>query len=408
MVAACHSFDMNSEPTLYLTLTVLLCLAGWLLHRAESRCEMHSRRWWALVFAIGALARIIAFFYVAPSDDVNRYVWEGKIVASGRSPYEAPADDPRWLSDRDLWYQGMNHLSETTVYPPLMQLAGAALVRVRESTVVFKLFALLFDLVICGLLIAYWAKSGRSQGTLAAFWIVNPVPVISFAGEAHFDSAMIFFALAAVTLAQRGRLAFSWAALGTAIAIKWIALVMLPLWLWRTRGRGMWAALPVLIIPALPFYDNLDDLFRALLSFGSSFGSNNPLHYFLTYLSGSRSIASAICALLLAIVSARIILSRDETSWTSANTRLWSALLLFLPTITYWYAAWILPFAATSRRWSWWIYSATAVFYYAAAWQSQTTGVWGHPPWAIVLTWLPLYTALLLSSRTEKSSRPEA
>ncbi len=388
---------MNSEPTLYLTLTVLLCLAGWLLYRAESRCGTHSRRWWLIVAVIGGVARLAAFFYVQPSDDVNRYLWEGKIVASGRSPYEAPADDLRWLADRDAWWTGMNHHSETTVYPPLTELAGAALVRIHESPAVFKLFALAFDLAICGLLIAFWAPSGCSQATVAAFWIVNPVPVISFAGEAHFDSAMVFAALAAVTLAQRGRLAWSWAALGTAIAIKWIALVMLPLWLWRTRGRGAWAALPALILPALPFWTTLDELGRALLNFGSVFGSNNPLHYLLTWLSGSRPIASAVCALLLAVVSARIVLKSSQTAWIAPTASLWAALILFLPTITYWYAAWILPFAAATRRWPWWIFSATAVFYYSAAWKCQATGVWGHPPWAVALTWLPLYGALLRS-----------
>jgi hypothetical protein len=119
----------------------------------------------------------------------------------------------------------------------------------------------------------------------------------------------------------------------------------------------------------------------------------------LTYLCGSRPTAGAICAVLLAIVSARIIFTSTKSSWTTATASLWAALILFLPTNTYWYAAWLLPFAATTRRWSWWVYSASAVFYYAAAWKCQTTGVWGHPPWAVVLTWLPLYTALWFSSR---------
>jgi len=385
---------MNSNPALYLTLTIVLIVAGWSCMRAASR----AASWWTVACVVGVVARLIALVWVLPSDDVNRYLWEGKIVASGRSPYAAPADDPMWAADRDVWWQAMNHRGETTVYPPLMQLAGAAITTLSSGPFGFKVFALLGDLLVLFLLLRHVADDPALRGRVAAFWIINPVPVISFAGEAHFDSVMIAAALAAVLAARRGNHALGWMWLGAAVAIKWTALILLPLWLLRTRGRGGWAALPVLILPALPFWDTLDELAHALLHFGSAFGSNNPLHYALTWLTGSRPTASLGCVLLLA-VAGLFILRRTET-WLHPAARLWAALILMLPTVTYWYAAWVLPFAALAgRSRAWWIFSATVVFYYAAAWKSQTTGVWGHPPWAVALTWLPLYGALLLAAQ---------
>lgn len=415
---------MNSDPALYLTLTAVLGLAGFSALILGSRCDKPTRTWWTLVILGAVTARLVSMVAIAPSDDLNRYLWEGKIVASGRSPYTTPASDPMWNKDHDTWWDGMNHRTETTVYPPLTQLIGAVAVSIHESPVIFKSLALIGDLGIAFVLLFGWGRSGLSQRWIAALWLLNPVPVISFAGEGHFDAWMILFSISALAAAQRARWHWSWALLGTAIAIKWLALVMLPLWLWRSRGRGSWAILPILVFPAIPFWETLPQLAQGLLHFGSTFGSNNPLHYTLTAITHSRSISSFLCASILGGWTLIVILhsNRNHRSSTSISASkgpasddrphlakptaaLWSGLLLFLPTVTYWYAAWLLPFVAITRSKPWWIFSLTSVFYYAAAWHAQKAGEWHHPAWAVALTWLPLYLTLLLRLK-RKSPTP--
>jgi predicted membrane-bound dolichyl-phosphate-mannose-protein mannosyltransferase len=58
---------------------------------------------------------------------------------------------------------------------------------------------------------------GRS---FAGFYAFNPVPLMGFAAEAHFDSLLIFFILLALWLRERRWTAWSWAALGLAATIE--------------------------------------------------------------------------------------------------------------------------------------------------------------------------------------------
>src|SRR6266480_2356803 len=81
--------------------SALYALAVWLIM---------SGRWDAkalwIVLAVAALARAIALF--APdtlSDDIYRYVWDGRVQAAGINPYRYVPDDPAlaFLRDEDIY-----------------------------------------------------------------------------------------------------------------------------------------------------------------------------------------------------------------------------------------------------------------------------------------------------------------
>ena len=64
------------------------------------------------------------------SNDINRYVWEGRVQVHGGNPYrwaDRP-DAPRWVELRDGVWDGLNHKDYTAVYPPLFLLATRAVV----------------------------------------------------------------------------------------------------------------------------------------------------------------------------------------------------------------------------------------------------------------------------------------
>ena len=101
-------------------------------------------------------------------------------VASFRLPKPLPLCSQ---SDRDKF----------TVYPPLSELAFAALGGIAYKPWIFKFAFMLAELAVIPLLAA---MGGRFRWL--ALYAVNPVPVISFAGEAHFDSLMVLATVAAV------------------------------------------------------------------------------------------------------------------------------------------------------------------------------------------------------------------
>src|SRR6266446_5766278 len=181
--------------------------------------EWPLRRQWMLLLALAVGAR--AFVWPLPvSDDVNRYLWEGRIVRLGLSPYAAPADAPEFAALHDAQWEKMNHKDKLTVYPPLAELAFAAL---GDATWIHKLAFTLADFAVLPLLAAL---GGPQRFRWLALYAINPVPVLSFAGEAHFDSLMVLAAVAAIWAWERGRFRWAWALLGVAVQMKVIAVFL--------------------------------------------------------------------------------------------------------------------------------------------------------------------------------------
>ena len=87
------------------------------------------------------------------SDDLYRYVWEGRVLASGSSPYaHAPLDSALATLRDAAIFPRVNHPELSAIYPPLAEAGFALVARVWFSLVAFKLWVLLHDVALCALL----------------------------------------------------------------------------------------------------------------------------------------------------------------------------------------------------------------------------------------------------------------
>jgi len=190
-----------------------------------------------LLILVSAILLRLTLLPAPLSDDVNRYLWEGELVLSGGNPYTAPADASRWESRRDANWEGMNHRDRPTAYPPGIQWIMAATAAIHPSPFSFKILALLGDLAVLLLLFAL-LRENRSPLRWAGFYAFNPVVLISFAAEGHFDSLMVAAMLAAILAARHGK-SSAWIWLAVAIQIKLVCLILIPLFLIRERNRDL-------------------------------------------------------------------------------------------------------------------------------------------------------------------------
>ena len=93
----------------------------------------------ALIGLFGLLFRLI-LLPTAPtlSDDMFRYVWDGRVQANGLSPYRYPPSAPEAAAlhtgDQTIWPH-INRQDAVTVYPPGAQMAFAAVWRVVGNSV---------------------------------------------------------------------------------------------------------------------------------------------------------------------------------------------------------------------------------------------------------------------------------
>ncbi len=77
-----------------------------------------------LVLTLAAILRL-TFLFTTPvlSDDIYRYIWDGRVQREGINPYRYPPQAPEIQHLRNSTYEGINNKGIPTIYPPLMQTA---------------------------------------------------------------------------------------------------------------------------------------------------------------------------------------------------------------------------------------------------------------------------------------------
>ena len=138
------------------------------------------------VLAVAVVLRLLAL-PLAPSlsDDVYRYLWDGRVAASGANPYLLTPDDESLAGLRDDLWETTAHRDVATVYPPLAlgMFAGAA--SLPRPFLAYKLALAAVDLAGCAMLLLLARRRGNAWMALAYVW--NPLLVVEGAGMGHVD-----------------------------------------------------------------------------------------------------------------------------------------------------------------------------------------------------------------------------
>ena len=81
--------------------------------RAERLLELDPRASVAWILVVAGLLRVL-MLPLPPtlSDDVLRYVWDGKVAAAGLNPYRLPPDAPELERLRDDLWERLPHRDE--------------------------------------------------------------------------------------------------------------------------------------------------------------------------------------------------------------------------------------------------------------------------------------------------------
>ncbi|MDT7604862.1 MAG: hypothetical protein QOF61_2859, partial [Acidobacteriota bacterium] len=160
-----------------------------------------------LVVVFAALFRL-AILFDAPrlSDDIYRYVWDGRVQAAGINPYRYVPSDAALARLRDsAIYEHINRRDYApTIYPPIAQLIFFAATRASESIVWMKALMVAFEAVALWGIVSLLASFNLPrQRVLLAAW--HPLMVWEIAGSGHLDAIMICFICLALFARRRGR-----------------------------------------------------------------------------------------------------------------------------------------------------------------------------------------------------------
>ncbi len=323
-----------------------------------------ARLSFALVLGTALAARVLVL-PAGPSDDVNRYLWEGRIQARGVNPYRVPPSDPRLAPLRDDVWRGVNHPDLLAIYPPVTQiaqrLAHTAGLGARGWKATMAALDLLVIVALGALLRARGAPPGR-----AVVYAWSPLAIFQVAGRGHHEPLLILPLITAALLLSGGvarsraaRMgAGGLAALGA--MAKWSGLPLLLVWGRGFSLAGLGAAAVTVALVTLPYADAGTGFFTALRRFHADFHFADSLNALLAALAGPRG-GRAIGAAALAAVA--LWLARRPGDPARSARILFGAMLLLSPTVHPWYFLWVLPWLALGRPWGWLALTATVPLY---------------------------------------------
>lgn len=376
----------------------LVCVSAFLLTPRGLRFSAAA----GLIVAVAVVYRALLLPH-PHSDDVNRYLWEGRLLVHGLSPYaHAPnaGDDPAadFLRDSgDPYWPHINHPHLTAIYGPLALLLFGAVAQLAYSATALKLVLVGFDLATLITLLAI-LHTRRLDPRWAWFYAINPVVLYGIAGEGHLDAAPMFFLTAALALHQWQRWRWMYVALGLAVPWKYVTAVALPYFVTRANRRHLWLGAAAAGAPMLWFlvHDGLA-VFATLRRFADGFDFNGPAHTLLAALTGNAGVAALCCRLAFTAwwgTSVARLWFRSEAAPAdpAAGALLATGMLLVLSrTVHLWYVVWLIPLVVVRPSLPWLLLSGSIGWTAVAYGNLALSGEWRYPAAALLAVWaLPL------------------
>ncbi len=235
---------------LALVQSALYLVAAWLIVRARS-----ARSTLIIVLVLAGIFRLSIVF--APpylSDDIYRYVWDGRVQAAGINPYRyIPADEHlQSLRDEQIYPKINRRDYAHTMYAPAAEGAYFLTTRISESVTWMKLTIVGFEMITVWLLMELLASFGMPRQRILIYaW--HPLAVWEFAGSGHIDPLAFAFIALALLARRRNWETATGISLGLATLAKLFPIVLFPA-LYKRWGWKMPAALVATILAGyLPY-----------------------------------------------------------------------------------------------------------------------------------------------------------
>ena len=318
-----------------------------------------SRRAVFAVLAVAALVRLAAL--LAPpylSDDINRYVWDGRVEAAGINPYRYIPADPHLAGLRDeAIYPKINRNDYApTIYPPVAQYIFFLGTRVHESLTAMKATLLVFELAGV-LLLLRLLHDLRLPPERILIYAWHPLTLWEFAGSGHVDAAIVTFVVLALWARRRQAPWLTGSALAAAALVKFFPAVLFPALYRRWDWKMPLAAAATIVIAYLPFIGAGNAVLGFLPGYLREEGLQSGAGFFLW------SLATSVAPLehlgpapYLALAAAALLALAVHSLFMAEARYLASALTLAVATTVLlsphypWYFVWLVPLVALTPR----------------------------------------------------------
>lgn len=348
-----------------------------------------------IIFVFGMIFRTILIpADISTSDDVYRYIWEGKMMVNGYNPFEySPGSEELKNLHSDDFPERVTFPNMTTIYFPAAQYVFAAgyLISGENDTglkilyLVFEFFTLLFLLKLLRL------KKLDEDSLILYAWL--PLPVMEFFINSHIDAAGIMFFTVFLYLIEKNKIYLSAVPYAFAAMTKLYPLFFAPLLIKKLGFKkavnfGI-LTFAVSFILFTPFINGIDFTDNSLLTYLQRWEFNGSLFKLLGLISDSST--ARIISLVL-FVSGIGLISVFHKNFISAVYWIWILFIVFASTLYPWYLTWI---SAVNPLLGFW--SVTSLFVTSNFTNfTPLADEWHEYSWVLLVEYIPFYILLII------------
>jgi hypothetical protein len=315
-------------------------------------------------------------------DDIHRYVWDGRLQRLGYNPYVVVPSDPGVKGLHTPETRNLNNPDLPSPYPPAAQLFFRAITAIHESTFALKVAFVICEFAIVFVLLDVLLRKQAAHLVLAFAW--SPLLAIEVAGSGHIDIVGALLLVISVAALARSWRTIAALTFGLAVAVKFLPIVLLPLYWKRVRIRDAVVAAVVVGLLYVPFLNHGRVPIGSVGTYVQSFRFNGPVFATLGKVAPPQLLA--VLAVFVGLVTA-VWLRSAAPEW-SPDVFAWpmAASLVFAPVVFPWYLLWLLPFLTSASTLLIVIWTVSIIPTYFQ-WHLRTLGrPWGAlPGWVMLL-----------------------
>jgi alpha-1,6-mannosyltransferase len=377
-----RNFSLRGEPSFFVPLAVAGVAYLLAIGELYSTPEFPKR---VILFGLALSALWQLQFLRTPpglDDDLHRYVWDGRMQRLGYNPYIVVPSDPAVARLHTSETRTLNNPEVPSPYPAGAQLFFRGVTAIHES-----IFALRVAFVVCELAIVLVLLDILRGGGQGVHWVLafawNPLLATDVAGSGHVDIVGVLLLLISVAALVRRWRPVAALAFGLAVSVKFLPIVLLPLYWKRVRIRDSALAAIAVGLLYVPFFSRGRIPIGSLGTYVQRFRFNDPVFATLERVAAPQLVAGL--AVLAGLLTA--IWMRRNSAEASLDAFAWpmAASLFCAPVVYPWYLLWLLPFlkSTSTAPLMVWTLSIIPTYY---VWHLRTVGrPWLVPLWILML-----------------------
>ncbi len=348
-----------------------------------------------LVIVLGLIFRAMLIpSSPSTSDDVYRYVWEGKMLYHGFNPFEVAPNDASLKALHTEEYPALvSYPDMTTIYPTIAQLVfmGGYLFS-GENDIGIKIIYLLAELATMLFIIGI-LKHRNLKPELVLLYAWLPLPILEYFVNSHIDAVGVMFFIMFIYLIINDKYIAAAIPFALGIMTKLYPIIFLPL-LIKKLGlikTTIFVAIVTVICLGLlyPLIPNQHPVADSLTTYLRNWSFNGSFYSVIFGITGNGYDAKSLVFALMIVTIGNIALRYKD--FLKAVYGVWICFVMFSATLYPWYLGWI---AAINPMIG--LYSVMSLFFTINITNfTAMAEIWTEYWWAYIIQYVPFYAILV-------------